>query len=140
MWKDVGINARLQIIDGFGQDPSKLMTRDWSNPLYYPDLLGAFDTHWSNSSWVTRDKYFVPQKFPEWGRLYEIVRFSTDPEARRDAYRKLVVHAETEVVPWILLYQPHEAFAMRAGIEWAIPKNVRPYQLTFRAGQIRATA
>jgi peptide/nickel transport system substrate-binding protein len=140
MWKDVGINARLQIIDGFGQDPSKLMTRDWSNPLYYPDLLGAFDTHWSDSSWVTRDKYFLPQKFPEWGRLYEIVRFSPDPEARRDAYRKLVVHAETEVVPWILLYQPHEAFAMRAGIEWAIPKNVRPYQLTFRAGQIRATA
>ena len=37
---------------------------------------------------------------------------------------------------WIMLYQPYEAYAMRDDIEWRIPTAQRPYELTFRAGQI----
>jgi peptide/nickel transport system substrate-binding protein len=134
MWKDVGIRARLQVIEGFGQDSSRFFTRDWSNPLYYPDMLGAFDTHWAQASWVTRDKWFAPEKFPAYAPLYEQVRFGTDPEARRAAYRRLVILTETEMVPWVLLYQPSEA--MRANIAWEIPHNVRPYQIPFRSGLV----
>lgn len=136
MWKDAGIRARLQVIEGFGQDSSSYFTRDWSNPCYYPDMLGAFDTHWSSASWVTRDKWFAPEKFPAFAPLYEQVRFGTDPDARRAAYRRLVVMTETEMVPWVLLYQPSEAYAMRGNIAWEIPQNVRPYQLPFRAGLV----
>jgi len=64
------------------------------------------------------------------------VRFGTDPQARRDAYRRLVILTETEMVPWVLLYQPAEAYAMRANVAWEIPHNVRPYQLPFRAGLV----
>jgi peptide/nickel transport system substrate-binding protein len=136
MWKDVGIRVRLQVIEGFGQDSSRFFTRDWSNPLYYPDMLGAFDTHWSRESWVTRDGWFAPERFPDYLPLYEAVRFGTDPAQRRDAYRRLVRVAEFEMVPWVLLYQPNEAYAMRANIAWEIPHNVRPYQLPFRAGLV----
>jgi len=136
MWKDAGIRARLQVIEGFGQDSSRFFTRDWSNPLYYPDMLGAFDTHWAQASWVTRDGWFAPEKFPAYQPLYDAVRFGTDPVARRDAYRRLVVLTETDMVPWVLLYQPAEAYAMRGNIAWEIPHNVRPYQLPFRAGLV----
>ena len=139
MWKDVGFRARLQVIEGFGQDSSQFFTRDWSNPLYYPDMLGAFDTHWAQASWVTRDKWFAPEKFPAYQPLYDAVRFGTDPQARRDAYRRLVILTETEMVPWVLLYQPAEAYAMRANIAWEIPHNVRPYQLPFRAGLVNVS-
>lgn len=136
MWKDVGINVRLQVIEGFGQDPKTLMMRDWSNPLYYPDLLGAFDTHWTKSSWVSRDKFFRPELTPEWEKLYEVIRFSLDQKERQAAHRRLLEVGETELVPWILLYQPYESFAMSDRVTWSIPHNVRPYVLSFRAGEV----
>jgi len=136
MWKDVGINVKLQVIEGFGQDPKTLMTRDWSNPLYYPDLLGAFDTHWTKSSWVSRDKFFLPELAPEWEKLYSVIRFSLDPNERRAAHKRLLEVGETELVPWVLLYQPYESFAMNDRVTWSIPHNVRPYVLSFRAGEI----
>ena len=64
------------------------------------------------------------------------VGLSTDPAQRSADYRRLITFTEEQMAPWILLYQPAEAFAMRADIAWKIPRNVRPYQLTFRAGQI----
>ncbi len=136
MWKDVGIRVKLQLVEGFGPDAAKYMTRDWSNPLYFPDLMGAFDTHWSSKSWVTNDRWFRPDLFPEYQPLYDAVRYGTDPAQRTADYRRLITFAEEQMAPWILLYQPAEAFAMRADIAWKIPRNVRPYQLTFRAGQI----
>jgi peptide/nickel transport system substrate-binding protein len=116
------------------------MTRDWSNPLYFPDLMGAFDTHWSAKSWVTNDRWFRPDLFPEYQPLYDAVRYGTDPAQRSADYRRLITFAEEKMAPWILLYQPAEAFAMRADIAWTIPRNVRPYQLTFRAGQVSVGA
>lgn len=140
MWKDAGIKVKLQLIEGFGADAAKYMTRDWSNPLYFPDLMGAFDTHWSAKSWVTNDRWFRPDMFPEYQPMYDAVRYGTDPEKRVADYRRLITYAETTMVPWILLYQPAEAFAMRSSIGWSIPRNVRPYQLTFRAGQLTVGA
>jgi peptide/nickel transport system substrate-binding protein len=140
MWKDVGIRVKLQVINGFGPDAAKYMTRDWSNPLYFPDLMGAFDPHWSASSWVTVDRWFRPDLFPQYQPMYDAVRYGTDAGQRVEDYRKLITFCETEMVPWVLLYQPSEAFAMRSDIAWEIPRNVRPYQLTFRAGQIGVTA
>jgi len=137
MWQDVGVKVKLEQLEAFTPDVSQYMTRDWSNPMYFSDMMGAFDPHWSAKSWVTTERWFRPDLFPDYAALYDAVRYGADPAQRLADYRRLITYAETVMAPWILLYQPSEAFAMRADIAWEIPRNVRPYQLPFRAGQIR---
>jgi peptide/nickel transport system substrate-binding protein len=135
MWQKVGINVKLQSIDSFPSDLTNVMIRPWSNPMYYPDPMGAYDTHWSKDGWPARRKFFKPEN-PKWDELYEKARFSLDVKERRQSYAELLRIAEDET-GYILLYQPYESFAMRSDIEWKIPTNMRPYTLTFRAGQIK---
>ena len=98
--------------------------------------MGAFDTHWSNAGWPYRRNFFKPEH-PRWDGLYEKARFSTDVEERKQAYAELLQIGQDES-GYILLYQPYESFAMRSDIEWKVPGNMRPYALTFRAGQIKS--
>jgi peptide/nickel transport system substrate-binding protein len=136
MWKKVGINVKLRQSEPFfsGADHTKVMMQPWSNPLYYPDPMGVFDTHWSAKSWVSAKGLWKPSS-PEWAATYEKARFALDPIERRNAYRKLLALADKES-GWVMLYQPYEAYAMREDIDWRIPTAQRPYVLTFRAGQI----
>jgi peptide/nickel transport system substrate-binding protein len=135
MWQNVGINVKLQNVDSFPSNLKDIMIRPWSNPMYYPDPMGAYDTHWSNSAWPYRKNFFKPEN-PRWNELYEKARFSTDVKERREVYAELLRIAEDEA-GYILLYQPYEAFAMRSDIEWKTPTTLRPYTLTFRADQIK---
>jgi hypothetical protein len=100
-------------------------------------LNSTLKVSWSAKSWVTTERWFRPDLFPDYAALYDAVRYGADPAQRLADYRRLITYAETVMAPWVLLYQPSEAFAMRADIAWEIPRNVRPYQLPFRAGQIR---
>lgn len=136
MWKKLGINVKIQQTEpAFSNaDHTKVMIQPWSNPLYYPDPMGVFDTHWSTESWVTKKGLWKPY-LPKWNETYEKARFSTDTKERRQAYRDLLQMSE-QMSGWIVLYQPYESFAMNENIEWRIPTAQRPYELTFRADQI----
>ncbi len=136
MWKKIGINVKLlQHEPVFSSaDHSNIQIRPWSNPLYYPDPMGVFDTHWSEDSWVTKRGLWKPDH-PEWKSTYEKARFAADPKERATAYRKLLQLAD-QLSGWIVLYQPYESVAMREDIDWRVPTAQRPYELTFRAGQI----
>lgn len=136
MWKAVGLNVKLQAVEGFNQTGAELMVRPWSNPMYYRDPMGAMDTHWSPRSWTVQRKWFTPEASPRWQALYETARFATNPQERAAAYRELMRVGEEELAGWILLYQPYESFAMRSDIQWQVPAGLRPYALAFRAGQI----
>ena len=135
-WAECGLNLVLQQIERY--DNSALHIRAWSNPMYYPDPMGAMDTHWSTSSWTYRDELWRPSH-PEWESTYETARFATDVMERRDAYRRLLELSEEES-GWILLYQPHELYGMRADISFEIPPTMRPYTLPLRAGQVQFDA
>jgi peptide/nickel transport system substrate-binding protein len=143
MWEAVGLN--IEIIqaswDSFGpfkEWGENIMAMPWSNPMYYPHPMGGFDTSWSESSWVSELGIWDPEN-PKWAETYETARFSTDAEARKTAYRELLLMSQDEAA-FMLLYQPYEAYGMRDDIEWKEPLGVRPYTLTFRAGQIKVGA
>lgn len=140
MWKKVGINVKLKQSESFfgTGDHTNVQMRPWSNPLYYPDPMGVFDTHWSPSSWVSQRGLWKPSD-PEWKATYEKARFASDLGERQSAYRKLLEMADAES-GWVMLYQPYEGYAMRDDIEWRIPSAQRPYELTFRAGEITVKA
>lgn len=132
-WAACGINLQLQQIEQYDYDV--LHIRAWSNPMYYPDPMGAMDTHWSKSSWTYSRNLWRPSH-PEWESTYETARFATDVMERRDAYRRLLELSEEES-GWLLQYQPHELYAMREGISFDIPTTLRPYTLPLRAGQVQ---
>jgi len=136
MWKRIGINVKLlQHEPVFSNaDHTNIQIRPWSNPLYYPDPMGVFDTHWSDDSWVTKRGLWKPDH-PQWKATYEKARFAPEPKERAAAYRKLLQLSD-QLSGWIVLYQPYESVAMRDDIDWRVPTAQRPYELTFRAGQI----
>jgi peptide/nickel transport system substrate-binding protein len=83
---------------------------------------------------VTQRGLWKPSN-PDWKATYEKARFASDAKERQGAYRKLLEMADAES-GWIMLYQPYEGYAMREDIDWRIPTAQRPYELTFRAGQV----
>ncbi len=131
-WKECGLNLELQQIEKY--DYKELDIRAWSNPMYYPDPMGAMDTHWSRNSWTYSRKLWAPSH-KEWEATYETARYGQSIEERKKAYRKLLDLAEEES-GWILLYEPYEVYGMKAGISFDIPVAMRPYVLPLRAGQI----
>ena len=135
-WAECGINLQLEEVDSM--DYEKLNFRAWSNPMYYPDPMGAMDTHWSEASWTTQRNLWTPRS-PEWKPTYETARFATDPAERREAYKHLLELAEEES-GWLLLYKPHELYAMRDDIDFKIPIAQRPYVLPLRAGEFKLAA
>ena len=118
MWKKLGINVKIQQSEpAFSNaDHTKVMIQPWSNPLYYADPMGVFDTHWSADSWVSKKGLWTTD-LPEWKGTYEKARFSTDTNERRAAYHKLLEMGQ-ELSGWIVLYQPYESFAMNEKISW----------------------
>lgn len=132
-WAECGVNLELQEVDEINYD--EMNVRAWSNPMYYPDPMGAMDTHWSDKSWVSSRGPLWSPTHPEWASTYEAARYSTDVEARRAAYQRLLELSEIES-GWILLYEPHELYGMREGLSFEIPLAQRPYVLPFRAGEV----
>ena len=110
-WKECGLNLQIEAVEKL--DYERLNMRGWSNPMYYPDPMGAMDTHWSNSSWTAQRGLWTPAAIsPEWDATYEAARFATDPAERRAAYQRLLELSE-EISGGLLLYKPHELYAMR---------------------------
>lgn len=137
-WAECGVNLRLKEEDWatfHGSQPHDgINFRTWSNPMYYPDPMGAMDTHWSPKSWAAQRGLWTPSH-PEWEATYEAARFETDPQKRRAAYQRLLELAEEES-GWILLYKPHELYAMREGLSFEIPVAQRPYVIPLRGGEV----
>lgn len=132
-WAECGVNLELQEVDEI--DYEQMNVRAWSNPMYYPDPMGAMDTHWSDKSWVSSRGPLWSPSHPEWAGTYELARYSTDPAERKEAYGKLLELSEEES-GWILLYEPHELYGMREGLSFEIPVAQRPYVLPLRAGEV----
>ncbi|MEL6600041.1 MAG: ABC transporter substrate-binding protein [Pseudomonadota bacterium] len=132
-WAACGVTLELQEVDEINYE--EMNVRAWSNPMYYPDPMGAMDTHWSDKSWVSSRGPLWSPTHPEWAETYEAARYETDVDARKAAYAKLLELSEIES-GWVLLYEPHEIYGMREGLSFEIPVAQRPYVLPFRAGEV----
>jgi peptide/nickel transport system substrate-binding protein len=123
MWRDAGINARLEIIE---QSVIAQKARErtfkglrWAGPISTlgdPDGLmwrllgpgGALDA-WRHP------------RFDELGRAAQI---SLDPEFRRRAYREMTA-ITLEHVPWIPIIQPMLLYGVRRELDWQAYPNAQ---------------
>jgi peptide/nickel transport system substrate-binding protein len=132
MWAAIGVKMQLQVDDKWtGGDPT-MMSRNWSNPMYFPDPSGSFGTMWAPSAAAASEGRFKPDA--RYAEMWERFRFSTDVAERKKAYAELMDYIKNDP-PVLVLYQPYESYGMKKSVNWKpLPGHI-PYVLDFRAGR-----
>ncbi len=130
MWKKVGINARLNIVEDTSAVPAdQKMVRTWSNSTRYPDPSGALWNLWG--------PYFDVQRSGEWSNvafneLGAELDQTTDMKARYTVFQKMLDIWEDDA-PGTILYQPLETYGVRKSLKWQpytfYYMDLRPYNL-----------
>ncbi|MBI1736347.1 MAG: twin-arginine translocation signal domain-containing protein [Candidatus Rokubacteria bacterium] len=134
MWKDAGINAKVEVIE-YSVRAQKNTQKTfkglwWSDPtstLGDPDGMmwrllgpGGPQDYWRHA---------------EWDELGSAARFSVDEKFRGEAYKKMTKIA-LEHLPWIPVIQPYEDYGLQKTVDWQPNPNqqfeVRRFNLKFR--------
>ena len=134
MWKDVGINAKVDVLE-YSVRAQKNRDKTfkglwWSDPtstLGDPDgmmwrLLAPGGPHyyWRHS---------------RWDELGESARFSVDEKFRGQAYKEMTAIV-LEHFPWIPIIQPYEDYGLQKHVEWTPNPNqafeIRRFNFKFR--------
>jgi len=134
MWRDVGVNAKVEIIEHSVRAQKNAAKSFkgmwWSDPtstLADPDgmmwrLLGPGGVH---DYW----------RHARWDELGEAARFSVDEKFRGEAYREMT-RIFLEHFPWIPILQPYEDYGLQRYVEWTPNPNqqfdVRRYNFKLR--------
>ena len=133
MWRAVGVNARLQVVENFPQMRAEgQQVGNNSNSTRLPDPLGSLWISWGPSSWFQKSGAFAStEAFNAAGRALE---GETDP-AKRKALFKAMLDAWEDAAPGTVLYQPAEFYAVRSGVKWRpctfYFMDLRPDNLSF---------
>lgn len=116
MWKDAGVNARVEVLE-YSVRAQKNRDKSfkglwWSDPtstLRDPDGMmwrllgpGAAQDYW---------------RHPRFDELGEAARFSVDERFRAQAYREMT-QIFLEHFPWIPVIQPYEDYGLQRYVEW----------------------
>jgi peptide/nickel transport system substrate-binding protein len=134
MWKDVGVNAKVEIIE-YSVRAQRMRDRTfkglwWSDPtstLRDPDGMmwrllgpGGPQDYWRN---------------PKFDELGAAARFSVDEKFRAEAYREMT-KVFLEHVPWIPVIQPYEDNGVQKYVQWTPDPlqqlEIRRFNFTFR--------
>jgi peptide/nickel transport system substrate-binding protein len=137
MWAAVGVKASIRDLPKWSGNDPEMMTRNWSNPMYFSDPFGSFGVMWAPNGPSEAEGRFNTDA--EYAEIWDRFRFSKDVEVRRTAYAELMdrIAANPPVLP---LYRPYEAWAMSQTVTWAPKAGHIPYVLDFRAGSISVAA
>jgi peptide/nickel transport system substrate-binding protein len=117
MWKAVGINVKLDLVDNFKQVRSKGVEMHlWSNTYRLPDPTGGIVVLYGPNSNVQKSYNFwkAPAAFNE--AAAEVVG-NNDPKTRFAAFQKMLDIFEDEM-PVTILYNPTYTYAHKRKIDW----------------------
>ena len=134
MWRDVGINAKVEVLE-YSVRAQKNRDRTfkglwWSDPtstLGDPDGMmwrllgpGGPQDYWRHA---------------RWDELGDKARFSVDEKFRGEAYKEMT-KIVLEHFPWIPVIQPYEDYGMQKYVEWTPNPNqqfeIRRFNFKFR--------
>jgi peptide/nickel transport system substrate-binding protein len=117
MWKDVGINARLEQIE-YSVYQQKIREKSfkgvrWTDPTSaYNDPDGMLWRHLAEGG--PNAYWFRNARFDELGNA---ARFSVDEKFREQAYKEMA-RLELEFLPLIPVIQPMELYGLQKSVEW----------------------
>jgi peptide/nickel transport system substrate-binding protein len=134
MWRDVGINAKVEIVE-YSVRAQKNRDKSfkglwWSDPT---STLGDPDgMMWRLLAPGGPQDYWRDAKFDELG---EAARFSVDEKFRGQAYREMT-RIFLENFPWLPVIQPYEDYGLAKYVEWTPNPNqqfeIRRFNFKFR--------
>jgi peptide/nickel transport system substrate-binding protein len=134
MWRDVGINAKVEVIE-YSVRAAKNRDKTfkglwWSDPT---STLGDPDgMMWRLLGPGGPQDYW---RHPEFDELGTAARFSVDEKFRGEAYRKMT-RIFLEHFPWIPVIQPYEDYGLQKYVEWTPNPNqqfeIRRFNFRFR--------
>lgn len=134
MWKGIGVNAELQVVENFAQMRAKgQQVGNNSNSTRLPDPLGALWVSWGPSSVFQRTKAFAyrADEFNKFGRALET---ETDNAKRRQLFAGMLDVWE-DSCPGTVLYQPLEIYGVKKKVKWRPTTfyfmDLRPDNLSF---------
>ncbi|PVB61401.1 ABC transporter substrate-binding protein [Labrenzia sp. 011] len=133
MWAEVGIKGKVVVQDKWNGGSPDMMSRNWSNPMYFADPFGSFGVMWAPDGPSESQGRFNTDE--DYAKAWEQFRFSGDTELRRAAYAELMERIKQDP-PVLPLYRPYESWAMKNNIDWAPKPGHIPYVLDFRAGSV----
>jgi len=123
MWRKIGFNVKLQMVENFKQKRTKdAAIYAWSNSYRLPDPTGAIYVLWGVESAIQKKyKYWRSKEFND---AAAIVLKSGDMQERYTQFQKMLDIFEDEM-PMTMLYNPLVTFGVRKKIAWT------PYELYF---------
>jgi peptide/nickel transport system substrate-binding protein len=134
MWKDVGINAKVEVLE-YSVRAQKNRDKSfkglwWSDPT---STLGDPDgMMWRLLSPGGPQDYWRHPKFDELG---EAARFSVDEKFRGQSYKEMT-QIFLEHFPWLPVIQPYEDYGLQKHVEWTPNPNqafeIRRFNFKFR--------
>jgi peptide/nickel transport system substrate-binding protein len=138
MWKSVGINASLQVVETSAQmrEEGKSQISNWSNSTRLPDPLGALWVSWGPGGEVQSKDIWAPGSRDAFNAAGKALEAEVDPAKRKELFVAMLDEWEKEA-PGTILYQPFEAYAIRKSIKWRPTTfyfmDLSPENLTFGA-------
>ncbi|MGR3290543.1 MAG: ABC transporter substrate-binding protein, partial [Paracoccaceae bacterium] len=132
MWKEVGLNVRLDIIENWGQMGQKGDAYNASDNMWMTDPGGGMWFSWGREG-GHRLKDWGGTPPAEFAALGTAIEQGSDFATRKQAYCDLL-DLWDDLVPAILLYRPVEAYGVRKNLEW------QPYtffDMDFRAANVK---
>jgi len=135
MWKSVGINASIQVVENSTQMRGEgSQISNWSNSTRLPDPLGALWIAWGPGGEVQSEKPSMWPTAEEFNSVGRQLEAETDRVKRKALFTKMLDIWEDEA-PGTALYQPLEAYAIKKNISWRPTTfyfmDLRPTNLSF---------
>jgi peptide/nickel transport system substrate-binding protein len=135
MWKAVGINIDLQVVETSDQMKGPgAQIFNWSNSTRLPDPLGAIWVAWGAGGEAQVAKYWSADSAKTFNELGAALEAEVDPVKRKALFVKML-DAWDEETPGTILYQPFEAYAVKHSIAWRPTTfyfmDLRPDNLVF---------
>ncbi len=134
MWKGIGVNAELQVVENFAQMRAKgQQVGNNSNSTRLPDPLGALWISWGPSSVFQHTKAFA-YRVDEFNKYGSTLENETDVAKRKQLFAGMLDVWE-DSCPGTILYQPLEIYGVKKKVKWRPTTfyfmDLRPDNLSF---------
>lgn len=132
MWKQVGLNVKLDIIENWGQMGQEGDAYNASDNMWMTDPGGGMWFSWGREG-GHRLKDWGGTPPAEFAALGTAIEQGSDFDTRQQAYSDLL-DLWDDLVPAILLYRPVEAYGVRKDLDW------QPYTffyMDFRSANVK---
>ncbi len=114
MWRELGINAQVRVLDASQRTYENGSVITWSNTMRFPDPLGGLWLLWGPEGGQQGNRWQPSNAFNEVGAAMAL---EMDP-ARRGELALQLIDLWEEEAPGTVLWYPVETYGMREHIGW----------------------